>query len=41
MSSVSGIFMTRYAKEMPRVMQELKYNYDYMFNGKQGTISAK
>ena len=41
MSSVSGIFMTRYAKEMPRVMQELKYNYDYMLNGKQGTISAK
>ena len=41
MSSVSSIFMMRYAKEMPRVMEELKYNFDYMFNGKQGVISAK
>ena len=41
MSSVSGIFMTKYAKEMPRVWEEMRYNWDYMFNGKQGTITNK
>jgi hypothetical protein len=41
MSSVSSIFMMKYAKEMPRVLDELKYNVDYIFNGKTGTLTAK
>ena len=41
MGSVSSIFMSKYAKEMPRVLQELKYNLDYMMNGKTQAISNK
>jgi hypothetical protein len=41
MGTVSSIFMSKYAKEMPKVLNELKYNVDYLLNGKLGTLDTK
>ena len=38
---VSNIALTKYAKEIPRIWEDVKYNVGYMFNGKTGYIDEK
>ena len=38
---VGNIALTKYAKELPRMWEDIKYNVGYMFNGKTGSIDEK
>ena len=38
---VGNIALTKYAKELPRMWDDIKYNVGYMFNGKTGYIDEK
>ena len=38
---VGNIALTKYAKELPRMWDDIKYNVGYMFNGKTGYINEK
>jgi hypothetical protein len=33
--------LNRYAKEFPRIWEDIKYNAGYMFNSKTGTIDKR
>jgi hypothetical protein len=38
MTTVGRFALNKYAKEFPRMLEDLRYNTSYMFNGKTGTI---
>jgi hypothetical protein len=35
LNSVGGIMLSRYSKEIPRMLEDLKYNVAYTFNPKK------
>jgi hypothetical protein len=41
LATVGSVALKKYAKELPRMWEDVKYNVGYMFNSKTGTIDKR